>query len=90
MTGLDGGALKPVQGVLGEHVVVADPFDFEECAIDLVTQLAEEREILDALVDVAVVGVIDRGFGRSACCSLQYCFTCEDLYSTCRLVRRRR
>src|SRR5712692_10898951 len=59
----DGRALEPVKGVLREDAVMTDALDFEEPAIDLVAQFAEEREIVHALVDVEVLRIVDRRFG---------------------------
>ena len=48
LAGLDRGLLEAVQRVLGQHTLVADAFDFEELAIDLVPQVPEMRQVVDA------------------------------------------
>ena len=41
LTVLDGWALKPVQGLLGQHAVVTEAFDLQELAVGLVTEIAQ-------------------------------------------------
>src|SRR5437773_896827 len=58
-----GRALQAVERVLRQDTVVADALDFEELAVDLLAEVAQVREIADALGDVEVLRVVDRGFG---------------------------
>ena len=41
----DRGLLEAVEGVLGQHAVVADALDLQELAIDLVAEVAQVRQI---------------------------------------------
>jgi hypothetical protein len=55
-----GRGLESVEGVLGEDAVLTDALDFEQLAIDLVTQIAQMGEVGNSFVDVEIVRVVDR------------------------------
>jgi hypothetical protein len=40
-----GGPLEPIEGILGQHALVTDAFDFQELAVDLIPQVPEMRQI---------------------------------------------
>jgi hypothetical protein len=58
-----GGPLEPIERVLRKNALMADAFDFEELAINLVAELAQMRRVLETFVDVEVLRVVDRRFG---------------------------
>ena len=66
-----GGALAPggdravdgLQGVFAEHAVVAQPLDVQEPAIGRKADRAQLRQIVQALADAEVIGVVDGGLG---------------------------
>jgi hypothetical protein len=60
---LEGGALEAIERVLRQDAVVTEPLDFEAFAIDLLSEVAKEREVVDGLGDVEVLGVVDRRLG---------------------------
>ena len=62
LSGFERGALEPIERVLRQHALVADAFDFEELAIDLVAEVAEMRQIRHRFGDVEIRRVVDRGF----------------------------
>lgn len=58
---LDSGLLEPVQGTLAERAVVPDALQFQELVVDLVAELPEVGEVLDALPHPEVSRVVDGG-----------------------------
>ena len=83
---LDGGLLEAIEGVLGQHAVVADALDFEQLAVDVVPQVAQVRRGCRPPCSTwKSIGLLMVVSVRRARCSLKYCLTCDALYSTCRL-----
>ena len=62
LAGFDGGALQPVERVLGQDAVVTHPFDFEELAIHLWPSSRRYGRLSIAFAHVEIHGVVDRGF----------------------------
>src|SRR6266568_721317 len=60
---LQAGALQPIESVLGESAVVADPFQLQEPAVDASGDAAEVVQVLDGLGGPEVDGLIDCGLG---------------------------
>src|SRR6267143_5082404 len=56
---LQAGALQPIESVLGQGAVVADPFQFQEPAVDASGDAAEVVQVLDGLGGPEVDGLID-------------------------------
>jgi hypothetical protein len=52
-----------LEGVFAEDAVVAQAFDFEEPAIGGKADLAQLGEVVEALANPEVIGVVDRGLG---------------------------
>src|SRR5712691_3534562 len=60
---LQAGALQPIESVLGQGAVVADPFHLQEPAVDASGDAAQVVQVLDGLGRPEVDRLIDRGFG---------------------------
>jgi hypothetical protein len=56
-----GRGLEPVEGVFGQDALMTRALNFEELAIDLMTEIAQMGEISNPFVDVEIVRVVDRG-----------------------------
>jgi hypothetical protein len=81
----DRGVLYAIERVLRQHTVVAEPFDFEDLAIDWSPRLRRCGSWATAFRTLKSIGLLIVVSVRRARCSLKYCFTCDDLYSMCRL-----
>ena len=56
-------AVDGLEGVFGEHAVVAQTLDFEQPSIGRKADLAQLRQIVQTLADAEVVAVVDGGLG---------------------------
>jgi len=60
---LQGGALQPIESVLGEGAVVVDPFQLQEFAIDASGDATQVAQVFDGFGGAEVAGFVDGGFG---------------------------
>src|SRR3984893_16607776 len=56
-------AVDGLEGIFGEHAVVAQTLDVEQPSIGHKADLAQLRQIVQALADAEVIGVVDRSLG---------------------------
>jgi hypothetical protein len=63
LASFDNGAVDGQDGVFGENTVVTDTLDLEQATVGRKADLAQLREILQALADSKIVGVVDCGLG---------------------------
>jgi len=56
-------AVDALEGVFGQHAVMTDALDFEQTPVGLEADVADLGQIVQALADAKVVGVVDGGLG---------------------------
>ena len=56
-------AVDGLEGIFGQHAVVTEAFDIKQRPIGRKADLAQLLEILQALADAEVIGIVDGGFG---------------------------
>ena len=61
-----GGALELLEGALTDGAIGRDCLDVEQTSVGLKADLSQQREVLEALADVEVAGIVDGGLGAQA------------------------
>src|SRR2546425_13216206 len=86
-TSFEGRTLEAIEPVLGEDAVLADVFQLEELAVDLLPGGSKKGQVNNPFAGVEVAGIVDGGLRPQSALrtSLKYCLTWECLCSTCRL-----
>ena len=74
-----GRVLQLLEGALADGAIGRDCLDVEQTSVGLKADLSQQREVLEALADVEVAGVVDGRLGAEAAPLLWYCLILECL-----------